>query len=351
MGGGGKSGCDPLPEFFWSRTECPRLTGHHRYEHSTTSCPGSKGEATEQGVFEQDTWFSDNTTAMTVIQATFVIRPPPAPNTHTHTQTKTNKHTHTQTQTNTNTNQHKQIQTNKHTLNTNKHNKTNQHQAFIHAHAHACTPARTHAGTDGRTDARMQARTRKHGCTRACAQAHTHTQDRHAEEHGCTRACRVDVPSTSLLFDSGLKRRQQNVTTWSCPKRSPEMWLGFPILGFGKGGLLEKGSLQKSPFSRDSREFRDPRDPRKDPDCGRQRRIRPFSRDSREFRDFRDSRDSSNEKTAFVMTPFSCPDLSECAQHSHSTGVKTTLSGLALRNLRPPAAGSKTPIEFCRGTQ
>ena len=30
-------------------------------------------------------------------------------------------------------------------------------------------------------------------------------------------------------------------------------------LGFGKRGLLEKGSFQKSPFSRDSREFRDSR--------------------------------------------------------------------------------------------
>ena len=30
--------------------------------------------------------------------------------------------------------------------------------------------------------------------------------------------------------------------------------------GFGKRGLLEKGSFQKSPFSRDSREFRDSRD-------------------------------------------------------------------------------------------
>ena len=32
------------------------------------------------------------------------------------------------------------------------------------------------------------------------------------------------------------------------------------LVGFGKRGLLEKGSFQKSPFSRDSREFRDSRD-------------------------------------------------------------------------------------------
>ena len=61
----------------------------------------------------------------------------------------------------------------------------------------------------------------------------------------------------------------------------------FPSSGSGKGvfwkrGLLEKGSFQKSPFSRDSREFRDSREP---PDRGKQRRIRPFSRDSREFRE------------------------------------------------------------------
>ena len=49
-------------------------------------------------------------------------------------------------------------------------------------------------------------------------------------------------------------------------------------IGFGKRGLLEKGSFQKSPFSRDSREFRDSRDFRGPPDCGKQRRIRPFSR-------------------------------------------------------------------------
>ena len=76
-----------------------------------------------------------------------------------------------------------------------------------------------------------------------------------------------------------------------------------------KKGLLEKGSFQKSPFSRDSREFRDSRDSREPPDCGKQRRVRPSSRDSREFRDFRDSRDSSSEKTPFVMTPFSGPEV------------------------------------------
>ena len=82
-----------------------------------------------------------------------------------------------------------------------------------------------------------------------------------------------------------------------------------PICRVRKRGLLEKGSFQKSRFSRDSREFRESRDSREPPDCGKGRRIRPFSRDSREFRDFRDSRDSSGEKTPFVMTPFSVPRI------------------------------------------
>ena len=45
------------------------------------------------------------------------------------------------------------------------------------------------------------------------------------------------------------------------------------MVGFGKRGLLENGSFQKSPFSRDSRELRDSRDSRDSPDCGTQRRI------------------------------------------------------------------------------
>ena len=46
--------------------------------------------------------------------------------------------------------------------------------------------------------------------------------------------------------------------------------------------VRKKGSFQKSPFSRDSREFRDSRDFREPPDCGKQRRIRSFSKDSLE---------------------------------------------------------------------
>ena len=83
---------------------------------------------------------------------------------------------------------------------------------------------------------------------------------------------------------------------------------GDRTIGFGKRGLLEKGSFQKSPFSRDSRELRDSRASREPPNCGKERRFRPFSRDPRESRDFRDSRDFSIEKTPFVMTPFSGPE-------------------------------------------
>ena len=86
-------------------------------------------------------------------------------------------------------------------------------------------------------------------------------------------------------------------------------------VGFGRRGLLEKGSFQKSPCYRDSREFRDSRDFREPPDCGKRRRIQPFSRDFREFRDFRDS---SSEKTPFVMTPFSGPDDETSSGLCHS---------------------------------
>ena len=47
-------------------------------------------------------------------------------------------------------------------------------------------------------------------------------------------------------------------------------------VGIGKRGLLEKGSFQKNPFSRDPREFRDSREPQ---ECGKQKGIRPFSRE------------------------------------------------------------------------
>ena len=87
------------------------------------------------------------------------------------------------------------------------------------------------------------------------------------------------------------------------------MFVNSPVIKGKESGLEKgKGSFQKSPFSRDSREFRDSREPS---DCGKPRRVRPFSRDSREFRDFGDSRDSSSEKTPFVMTPFPVPKEAE----------------------------------------
>ena len=86
-----------------------------------------------------------------------------------------------------------------------------------------------------------------------------------------------------------------------------ERWMEIEdtILGFGKRGLLEKGSFQTSPFL----EILENLEILKNPQTGEQMRIRPFSRDSRESRDFRDSRDSSSEKTPFVMTPFSGPEI------------------------------------------
>ena len=66
---------------------------------------------------------------------------------------------------------------------------------------------------------------------------------------------------------------------------SPELHsLAHPIadaVSKTEGIHKEKGSFQKSSFSRDSG------DP---PDSGKQRRFQPVSRDSREFGNFRDSR-------------------------------------------------------------
>ena len=62
---------------------------------------------------------------------------------------------------------------------------------------------------------------------------------------------------------------------------------------------MEKGSSNKSPFSRDCREVRGSRESREPPKLSNDRRIRQFSRDSKEFGDIRDSRDPSSEKDPF----------------------------------------------------
>ena len=83
----------------------------------------------------------------------------------------------------------------------------------------------------------------------------------------------------------------------------PEFLWYFGILGgfwvpFGKRGPFNSfWSFQKSPFPRDSREFRDSREPQTVENKGESDN---FSRDFREVRDFRDSRDSSSEKTPFI---------------------------------------------------
>ena len=102
-----------------------------------------------------------------------------------------------------------------------------------------------------------------------------------------------------LIFLCLRSRRARKIASNPGTRLSLVKALPNLIVGVRKRGLLEKGSFQRSPFSR---EFRDSRQP---PDCGKQRRNPPFSRDSRELRDFKDSRDASNEKTPFVMTPFS----------------------------------------------
>ena len=135
-------------------------------------------------------------------------------------------------------------------------------------------------------------------------------------------------------------------------------WKRIPKVGFGKRGLLEKGSpnlrflaflapcfpkdfrgsaakeilafwvaflavfqkgmekkiraFQKSRFSRESRQFRESGDSREARDCGKQRRIRPISRDSRA---------SSNEKTPFVMTPSSGRDKASVEANNSRSSV------------------------------
>ena len=70
----------------------------------------------------------------------------------------------------------------------------------------------------------------------------------------------------------GLRHNQDlSRKKWETPRLETPQFIGF-----GKRGLLEKGSFQESPFSSDSREFRDSRDSREPPDSGKQRRIQPF---------------------------------------------------------------------------
>ena len=72
-----------------------------------------------------------------------------------------------------------------------------------------------------------------------------------------------------------------------------------PYIGFRKRGLLEKGSFQKSPFSRDFREFRDSRVFREPPDCGKQGDSDRFL----EIVENLEILEISTVKRPFVMTP------------------------------------------------
>ena len=74
------------------------------------------------------------------------------------------------------------------------------------------------------------------------------------------------------------------------------------MLGVGKRGLLEKGSLQKSPFSRDSREFREILEILENPQTVENKGESDHFLEILEIlenldRDFRDSRDSSSKTT------------------------------------------------------
>ena len=59
-------------------------------------------------------------------------------------------------------------------------------------------------------------------------------------------------------------------------KGSAKTQFSLFFFGIGKRGLLEKGSFQKSPFARDSGEFRDSRDSREPPDYGKKRESDHF---------------------------------------------------------------------------
>ena len=87
--------------------------------------------------------------------------------------------------------------------------------------------------------------------------------------------------------------------------KAGQLWIdacNTPNVGFGRRGLLEKGSFRKV----HSLEILETLEILENPQTVEN--IRTFSRDSREFRDVRDSRNSSSQKTPFVMTPFSGPE-------------------------------------------
>ena len=95
-----------------------------------------------------------------------------------------------------------------------------------------------------------------------------------------------ETPNIHLYFRSG----QDHRVLQGAPPRGATTLLHLSkcsrplFFGFGKRGLLEKGAFQQSPFSGDSREFKDSSVSGEPPDCGKERRFRPFSRDSRDFR-------------------------------------------------------------------
>ena len=129
------------------------------------------------------------------------------------------------------------------------------------------------------------------------------------------RRCAPDAPAPVVVKNQSPKKRSLFYAGSGLPQDLSwrTMYFRVPsfaksLLGFEKRGLLEKGSFHKSPFSRDSREFRDSRDFREPPDSGKNKgesdhfvEILEILREILEI--------PSSEKTVFVVTPFAVPEL------------------------------------------
>ena len=128
--------------------------------------------------------------------------------------------------------------------------------------------------------------------------------------HFCQHLCQhprqhfSGIPIFGVLYQvAGISTRAFSGTFSPPPIRFAPPHITALMSGLEKGGLLEKGSFQKSQFSRDSREFRSKI--LENPQTLENKGESDHFLEILDFRHFRDSRDSSSEKTPFVMTPFS----------------------------------------------
>ena len=101
----------------------------------------------------------------------------------------------------------------------------------------------------------------------------------------------------------------------------PKFTLRSIFIGFGKRALLEKGSFQKSPFSRDLENLEILEILENPQTVENKEESDHFLEIPENLETFRDSRDSSNEKTPFVMAPFSGPDFSTGGSLGFSLGT------------------------------